>query len=73
MVGGYITVRPEAAPGGDRGGGTRGTLCDHRNPHKSCKPRSMVRSLDAPLCQEMPGDGEPDAAPFAGGERVLSS
>ena len=70
MVGGYITVQPEAARGGDRSDGTRGTLCDRRNPHKSCKPRSMVRSLDAPLCQDMPGDGEPDAAI---GERVLSS
>jgi hypothetical protein len=73
MVGGYITVRSEAAPGGDRSGRTRGTLCDRRNPHKSCKPRSMVRSLDAPLCQDMLGDGEPGAALLAVGERVLSS
>jgi hypothetical protein len=33
----------------------------------------MVRSLDAPLSQDMPGDGECDAAFLAGGERVLSS
>jgi hypothetical protein len=33
----------------------------------------MVRSLDAPLCQDMLGDGEPGAALLAVGERVLSS